>query len=233
MSLCYCSAVDLLGRLHSGEVSSVELTSAFLDQIATHDATVHAFLRLDPRRGPGPRCRDRRAPANRSAAGTVGRPAGGRQGQSVYSRQADDVRVADAGAFRPALRCHRDRASGAGGRRPHRQDEHGRVRDGRHHGELALRPDAESLGPGARPGRLQRRLGGQSGGRHDAAVGRQRHRRLDPPAGFLLRRLRAEADLRPCQPLRSGRVCQQSGSDRSAGTLRRRRGAVAEGPGRP
>ena len=48
MSLCYRSAVDLLGRLHSGEVSSVELTSAFLDQVATHDATVHAFLRLDP-----------------------------------------------------------------------------------------------------------------------------------------------------------------------------------------
>jgi len=47
MSLCYCSAVDLLGKLESGEVSSVELTSAFLDQIATYDPAIHAFLRVD------------------------------------------------------------------------------------------------------------------------------------------------------------------------------------------
>lgn len=47
MSLCYSSAACLLGRLAAGEVSSVELTSALLDQIALHDATVHAFLRCD------------------------------------------------------------------------------------------------------------------------------------------------------------------------------------------
>ncbi len=47
MSLCYCSAVDLLGKLESGEVSSVELTSDFLDQIATHDPAIRAFLRVD------------------------------------------------------------------------------------------------------------------------------------------------------------------------------------------
>jgi len=47
MSLCYCSAVELLGKLAAGAVSSVELTRCFLDQIAAHDGTVHAFLRLD------------------------------------------------------------------------------------------------------------------------------------------------------------------------------------------
>ena len=217
MSLCFCSAVDLLGKLDSGEVSSVELTSAFLDQVATHDATVHAFLRVD-----------RDAALTRAAEiderRRAGQPLGSLAGLPVAvkdnlctARPADDLRIADAGAFRPALRCHRDRASGAGGRRDHRQDEHGRVRDGRHHRELAFRPDPQSLGSAASAGRLQRRLGGQPGGRHDSAVGRQRHRRLDPPAGFLLRRFRAETDLRPCQPLRPGRVCQQSGSDRPAG----------------
>ena len=47
MSLCYCPAVDLVRRLDAREVSSVELTSAFLGQIAAHDLTVHAFLRVN------------------------------------------------------------------------------------------------------------------------------------------------------------------------------------------
>ena len=47
MSLCYSSALDLLGKLVAREVSSVALTSDFLDQVAAHDATIHAFLWCD------------------------------------------------------------------------------------------------------------------------------------------------------------------------------------------
>jgi aspartyl-tRNA(Asn)/glutamyl-tRNA(Gln) amidotransferase subunit A len=47
MSLCYCSAIELLGNLQAGEITSVDLTRAFLDQIAAHDTTVHAFVRVN------------------------------------------------------------------------------------------------------------------------------------------------------------------------------------------
>lgn len=47
MSLCSCSAIELLGKLQTGEILSVDLTSAFLRQIAAHDAAIHAFVRVD------------------------------------------------------------------------------------------------------------------------------------------------------------------------------------------
>ncbi len=47
MSLCHGSAIELLGKLASGEITSVELTQAFLDRIAAHDGTIHAFLRVN------------------------------------------------------------------------------------------------------------------------------------------------------------------------------------------
>ena len=47
MSLCYCSAIELLGKLAAGEITSVDLTRAFLDQIAAHDTTIHAFVRVN------------------------------------------------------------------------------------------------------------------------------------------------------------------------------------------
>jgi aspartyl-tRNA(Asn)/glutamyl-tRNA(Gln) amidotransferase subunit A len=48
MSLVEKSAVELSGLLAAGEVSSVEVTSAFLDRIAAHDEAIGAFLHLDP-----------------------------------------------------------------------------------------------------------------------------------------------------------------------------------------
>ncbi len=46
------------------------------------------------------------------------------------------------------------------------QDQHGRVRHGLVHRELGVQGDAEPLGPGVRPRRLQRRLRGRRGGGH-------------------------------------------------------------------
>ena len=47
----------------------------------------------------------------------------------------------------------------------------------------AFGPTAQPLGPRARAGRLQRRLGGGGRGRRGASGARLRHRRLHPPAG--------------------------------------------------
>jgi len=47
MSLVNLTATELLAQLQSREVTSVEVTEAFLDQIRRHDAKVGAFLRVD------------------------------------------------------------------------------------------------------------------------------------------------------------------------------------------
>ncbi len=48
MSILQFTATELLQRLQAGDLSSVEVTQAFLDQIAGHDGRVRAFLRVDP-----------------------------------------------------------------------------------------------------------------------------------------------------------------------------------------
>ncbi len=48
MALIDLTATELLGRLQAGEVTSVELTRAFLDRIGQCDSKVKAFLRVDP-----------------------------------------------------------------------------------------------------------------------------------------------------------------------------------------
>lgn len=48
MSLFDLTASDLLARLQSGSLSSLEVTQAFLDRIQRHDQSVGAFLRVDP-----------------------------------------------------------------------------------------------------------------------------------------------------------------------------------------
>ena len=90
------------------------------------------------------------------------------------------------------------------------------------------------------PWDLERTPGGSSGGAaacvaadDGAALDRHRHRRLDSPAGRPLRRHRPEADLRPREPLRPGRVRQQPRPDRPAGPHGRRRGAAARSDRRP
>ncbi|WP_394616084.1 Asp-tRNA(Asn)/Glu-tRNA(Gln) amidotransferase subunit GatA [Lentzea sp. JNUCC 0626] len=45
--LIHATAADLAAKIHSGEVSSVEVTQAHLDRIAETDGKVHAFLHVD------------------------------------------------------------------------------------------------------------------------------------------------------------------------------------------
>lgn len=47
MSLLECTATQLLAEMNAGRLTSVELTQACLDQIAAHDKSVGAFLRVD------------------------------------------------------------------------------------------------------------------------------------------------------------------------------------------
>ena len=48
MAIIDLTATELLDELTSGRLRSVEVTQAFLDQIARHDGAVKAFLRVDP-----------------------------------------------------------------------------------------------------------------------------------------------------------------------------------------
>ncbi|MDX8145556.1 Asp-tRNA(Asn)/Glu-tRNA(Gln) amidotransferase subunit GatA [Lentzea sp. BCCO 10_0061] len=45
--LIHATAAELAAKIHSGEISSVEVTQAHLDRIAQTDAKVHAFLHVD------------------------------------------------------------------------------------------------------------------------------------------------------------------------------------------
>ena len=47
MSILNTSATDLVARLEAGDLTSVEVTEAFLKQIETYDGAVRAFLRVD------------------------------------------------------------------------------------------------------------------------------------------------------------------------------------------
>jgi aspartyl-tRNA(Asn)/glutamyl-tRNA(Gln) amidotransferase subunit A len=47
MSLHHLTACELLDRLDAREVTAVEVTQAFLDQIQRRDGAIHAFLRVD------------------------------------------------------------------------------------------------------------------------------------------------------------------------------------------
>jgi aspartyl-tRNA(Asn)/glutamyl-tRNA(Gln) amidotransferase subunit A len=47
MSILNSSATELLAQLHSGDATSLDVTQAFVDQIAAHDRRVGAFLRFD------------------------------------------------------------------------------------------------------------------------------------------------------------------------------------------
>ena len=84
------------------------------------------------------------------------------------------------------------------------------------------------------PWRLDHHPGGSSGGSSAAVAAGlglrrdgQRHRRLDPPAGGVLRHRRHQADLRPGQQVRRAAAVLVAGSRRPADPERARRGAAA------
>ena len=96
-----------------------------------------------------------------------------------------------------------------------------------------VRSDLEPVGRDAGAGRLVGRLGRGRRGRPGPPGAGHRHRRLDPAAGGLLRRRRAQADLRPGQPLRPDRLRQLARPGRPVRPRPGRHGPALERDRRP
>ncbi len=199
--------------MNAGEITSEEIVRSLLERSETREAAQCLRpSRSRARAGPGPRHR-RAAQGGRAARSTGGR-SGRDQGRALRRRRAHDLRQPHAPELQAPVRRHGHRQAQGGGRDPVRQDEHGRVCDGLVDREQRVWPDLEPLGRDAGAGRFLGRLGRGSRGRPGSIGPGHRHRRLDPAAGGLLRRGRAQADLWPCQPLRPDRFRQLARPDR-------------------
>ena len=188
--------------------SAEPITRAFLDAIRDRDGRVKAFLHVDEAAALE---QARAVDAKRKN----GRPLGPLAGMPVAVKDVLCTKgvTTTCGSkmlqnFKPPYDAHVITRVEDRRRRPDRQDEHGRVRDGLVHREQRLPGHPQSVGPGPHPRRLVRRVGGGRRGRRGPARPRHRHRRLDPPTGQLLRRRRPQADLWPRVALRPGRVRQ-------------------------
>ena len=179
------------------------------------------------RNQPGPGTPGRCAAGRRQGAAAHRHP-GRAEGHLLRQGLAHHLRLEDAGKLHRALRraCHhpvqRCRCGESG------QDQHGRIRDGFQQRDLVFRCGEESVGPQCRARRQFRRRGLRGGGAAVRRRHRNRHRRLDTPAGRAVRHLRHQADLRHGVALRHDRVCLQPGSGRADGAQRGRPGIAAE-----
>ena len=208
-------AATLAAKIAAKEVSSTEVTQAYLDQIAATDSGTTRSCTSPPTRRWRPRPPSTSAGRRRTAAVAAGRGAAGAQGRVHQRRHAHHLRVEDPRGLAFAVRRHGDRAAARGGHPDPRQDQHGRVRDGLVDGELRLRPDPQPVEhrPGAgRFRRWQRRRARRVPG---AAGHRHRHRRLDPPARRADRDGRGQTHLRHGVALRTGGLRVVAGPGRT------------------
>ena len=196
--------------------------------VAPHDES-----RSPPEARPRGCRRGRRRRRRGRRSGTARRRPDRGEGQPVYPRNSDHMLVADPRRVAPAVRRDGRPSDRRGRRGAGRKDEPRRVRDGIVDGELRVRPDQEPVGPLARSRRLLGRLGGGRCLRRGAALARLGHRRVDPPAGVVLRGGRGEANLRARVPLRADRVRQLARPGRPVRRHRRRRRPPARDDRRP
>ena len=230
MDLTRLTAAALAEKIHSREVSAVEVAQAHLDRIAAVDATVHAFLHVAAEAALESAALVDAALERRHPAGVAaGRRAARAQGRLHHGRHAHHLRVADPRGLAPAVRRHRHGAAASGRDHDPGQDEHGRVRDGLVHRALGLRAHAQPVGHRAHPGRLRRGVGRGARGLRGAAGHRHGHRRLDPPARGDDGHGRGEADLRRRLPLRAGGLRVVAGPGRAVRPHGARRRAAARG----
>ena len=160
------SAEEIARLLDARELSCEDVAGAYLSRMAALNDGLNVFLHID----------EERTLAQARALDTQGRS--GIEGVPIAYKDLLCIRDVPTTAgsrvlegYRPPYTASVVRRCDAGGPRRARQDQHGRVRDGLVDGELGLRPDAQSVGSRARPGRLERRLGGGRG-RLDGAARR-------------------------------------------------------------
>ena len=145
-----------------------------------------------------------------------------RQGPVPHRRHPDDLRLE--AVRRPRAGRRRGGVAAAARRRldAGRQDEPPRVRLRDVVAEPVVRHRRQPARPGARRGRLVRRLGGRDRDRRLRARARHRHGGVDPDPGVVVRRGRVQADARRrCRPTAASRWCRGSTtSGRSPATSR-------------
>ena len=227
------TATELVRQLAEGEITSVELTKSYLDRIERHDGRVKAFLRVDPAAALAQAEEiDRRRKAGKPLGPLAGLPVAVKD---VLCTQGEPTTCASRMLehFRPpydATAVAKLKAADAVLIGRTNMDEFAM---GGSNENSAFFPDAQSLGFVADSRRQQRRLGGGRGRANGPAGHRHRHRRLDPLSRRTVRHFRPETDLRPRQPLRPGRLRQQSRPDRADGPNGRRLCPALGSAGRP
>ena len=182
---CELTAEGAIAAVHAGEVGVSETSSTRTSPARRTTAGRVPRRRRGAARGPAP-ARSTPCPSARRSPASPSR-------SRTRSPRATSSRPRGRASWRASGRSSpRPASAPRGGRRRRRgEDEHGRVRDGLEHRELRVPAHPQPLGPRARAGRLERRLGRGRGRVPGAVVARLRHRRLDPPAGGALRHRRA------------------------------------------
>ena len=210
--LVWLTAAEARRLLDQKDISSVELTEAHLNRIDKIDGPIHSYLHVmaeSPRTRPPAAERESRGEAgllpefrSRSktcSARSTPRPPLPRSILEGYQSPYDATVVR---RLAQEARCSSARPTPTSSRWAHRP----KTRLYRRH--------PQSLGSRSRVPAAAAAVARRRSRPAGDPLARLRHRRLDPPAGRVLRRRRAEADLRPGLPLRADRLRLEPGSDR-------------------
>ena len=202
MALNQATAHELSTRLQQGEITARQLVEAALNRIDAIDGQINAFISVDPEGALTHADDIDQRRTGRRGVGAFGGHSLGPQRCPLRTRRAHHLWLENPRTLHRPVRRHGRRAAARRRRRLHRQDQHGRVRDGLVLRKLLFRPHLKPPRPRASAGRLQWRLSRGRSCRRNHPRPRLRHRRLSAPTGQLLRRRGPQAHLRPRLALR-------------------------------